>query len=231
MTGWRDATPFRPSLDGDRHNACVDSVTQVALIGVAGTVIAALAGMVGMVRAAGINARAQSSLEDLKSRRAVYGACTAALLVQRDAALRLMDVLDVPDGFPDLDLERARERVGRAQAVQDDVGTTVGAVMVEGPEAVADSAAEAADYLSAWLDELAWWVEQGRPDARRAVLVEARNHGCGAVDRFAAECRRALHPDDDRRPRPGLLGRLRRLRQYVRWRRDPFWRGLRRIRD
>lgn len=137
----------------------MDPVTQGALIGVASAVLGSLVGAGGTVWAAGISARGQSFLEDLKSRRAVYTACAAALHVQRDAALRLMDVLD------DLDMGRARERLERAQAAHDEIGTTIGAVVVEGPEEVADSAEQAAFHLSAWLDELAWWLEQGRPHA------------------------------------------------------------------
>jgi hypothetical protein len=61
----------------------VDSVTQVALIGVAGTVLAGMTGLAGAVRAAGISARGQSALEDRTSRRAAYSACATALVVRR----------------------------------------------------------------------------------------------------------------------------------------------------
>ncbi|WP_405776204.1 hypothetical protein [Streptomyces sp. NBC_01538] len=136
----------------------MDSVTTVALIGVAGTVAASLAGVGGAVRAAGVDGRSRSALEESKARRAAYGACAAALLVQRDAVLRLMDVLNVPD----LDEERARERVVQAQVLHDDVGTTVGAVVIEGPEEVADAEESASQRLGAWLDELAWWLDLRR---------------------------------------------------------------------
>jgi hypothetical protein len=41
------------------------------------------------------------------------------------------------------------------------MGAAVGAVVIEGPEEVADSAEAAAFHLSVWLDEMAWWLEQG----------------------------------------------------------------------
>ncbi|MDX3866854.1 hypothetical protein [Streptomyces europaeiscabiei] len=199
----------------------MDPVTLVALIGVVGTVIAALVGVVGAVRTAGINARAQASVEDLKSRRAAYSACAAALLAQRGAALRLMDVLNVPD----LDADRAKKRVAQAQALHDDIGTTVGAVAVEGPEAVADAAMSAAERLSAWLDELAWWLEQGRPRHQREIITELSDHAEEKVQRFTAECREALHPDDGRSRSLGPLKRLS-LRRYVRRHGGPYgWPG------
>ncbi|MDQ1022435.1 microcompartment protein CcmL/EutN [Streptomyces umbrinus] len=199
----------------------MDPVTLVALIGVAGTVIAAVAGVVGAVRTAGINARAQASVEDLKSRRVAYSACAAALLVQRDAARRLMSTLNVPD----LDGDRAKQRVARAQALHDDIGTTVGAVAVEGPEAVTDAAMSAAELLSAWLDELAWWLELGRPDHQRKIIVELSGRAEEKVERFTAACREALHPDDGRRRRLGPLKRLS-LRRYVRRHGGPYgWSG------
>ncbi|WP_142211909.1 hypothetical protein [Streptomyces sp. SLBN-118] len=199
----------------------MDQVTLVALIGVVGTVIASLAGVVGAVRTAGISARAQATVEDVKSRRAAYSACAATLLVQRDAALRLMDVLNVPD----LDVDRAKERVAQAQALHDDVGTTVGAVAVEGPEGVSDAAISAAQRLSAWLDELAWWLELGRPHHQRQIVVELRDHAEEKVERFTAACREALHPDDGRQRRLGPLKRLS-LRWYIRRHGGPYgWPG------
>ncbi|WP_141662963.1 hypothetical protein [Streptomyces sp. Wb2n-11] len=199
----------------------MDPVTLVALIGVLGTVLTSLVGVVGAVRTAGINARAQASVEDLKSRRAAYSACAAALLVQREAALRLMDVLDVPD----LDMDRAKERVAQAQALHDGIGTTVGAVAVEGPEAVADAAMNAALHLSILLDELGWWLEQGRPHHLRKNIAELRGQVEEKVQRFAAACREALHPDDGRRRRFGPLKRLS-LRRYVRRHGGPYgWPG------
>jgi hypothetical protein len=188
----------------------MDSVTTVALTGVAGTVAASLARVGGAVHAAGVDGRSRSALEESKTRRAAYGACAAALLVQRDAALRLMDVLNVPD----LDEERARERVVQAQALHDDVGTTVGAVVIEGPAEVADAAESASQRLGAWLDELAWWLALRRPMPQRRAIVLLRAEAEDQVERFTAACREALQPDDGRR----RLGRLKcwSLRRYTR---------------
>ncbi|MFE7804807.1 hypothetical protein ACFU51_09130 [Streptomyces sp. NPDC057430] len=199
----------------------MDSVTLVAMIGVVGTVITSMAGVVGAVRTAGINARAHASVEDLKSRRAAYSACAAGLLVQRDAALRLMDVLNVPD----LDVDRAKKRVAQAQALHDDIGTAVGAVAVEGPEAVASASENAAHRLGAWLDELAWWLELGQPHAQRKTIVELWGHAEEGVEQFTAACREALHSEDGRRRHLGPLKRLR-LRWYVRRHGGPYgWPG------
>ncbi|WP_393071599.1 hypothetical protein [Streptomyces sp. LN704] len=82
----------------------MDSVTQVALIGVAGTVLGGLTGVVGAVRAAGISTRGQSTLEDNKSRRAAYSACATTLIVRRDAISTLMEGLCSGD----IDLDTAK---------------------------------------------------------------------------------------------------------------------------
>jgi hypothetical protein len=177
----------------------VDSVTAVALIGVGGTVITALSGVVGSVRTAGIGSRSNVSLEDRKSRRATYSACAAALLVQRDAALRLMNDLDVHD----LDVDRAKEKVAQAQALRNDIGTTVGAVVVEGPDSVADAAEAAAFELNRWLDDLAWWVELGRPHEKRRVVELGASGSVDRVGHLMAVCREALHPDEGSQRRQG----------------------------
>ncbi|MGP3777179.1 hypothetical protein ACTWJ8_40725 (plasmid) [Streptomyces sp. SDT5-1] len=199
----------------------MDQATLGTLIGVGGTVAGALTGVVGAVRTAGINARAGITMEDLRSRRAAYSAFSAALWAQRNAALRLMDILDAPD----LDGDRARARVAQAQELHDDMGATVGALAVEGPEEVTEAAMVAAEALSAWLDELAWWLERGRPHDQRRSIVELRNHMEEAAQRITTACQEALHPDDGSTVRLGPLKRLR-LRRYIRRHGGPYgWSG------
>ncbi|MER6291090.1 hypothetical protein [Streptomyces sviceus] len=111
-------------------DARVDSLTLVALIGVAGTVVASLGGVAGGVWVARVGARAERVLEEERVRRSVYAACAEALLMQRDAAMRLMDLLNKEE----VDEDWARERMERAQAAQDELGGAMGAVVVEGPE-------------------------------------------------------------------------------------------------
>lgn len=182
----------------------MDSVVQVALIGGAVTAITSVAGVVATLRAAGIHARGEADLEELKSRRATYGACVAALLRQRDANLRLMH--DILDG-EEPDEGRAREGVEQARALHDNAGSVVGAVVVEGPQEVASRATDAAHHLGAWLDELAWWFDLGRPHHQRRALMELRDRAQDKLDEFGEVCRRALHPDEDKSPRWGLWRR------------------------
>lgn len=180
----------------------MDSVTQVALIGVAGTVLAGLAGVVGAVRAAGISARGQSTLEDHKSRRTAYSTCATALIVRRDAISTLMDGMRSGD----IDLEQAKEKLELVQAMRADVMRTLGTVVVEGPEWPAGAAESAAHHLDVWLEGLAFWIGEGMP-ARMQDHSQWENREADrrltedAIERFAIRCRRVLHPDDDRPPR------------------------------
>jgi hypothetical protein len=190
----------------------VDSVTTVALIGVAGTVLGGLSGVVGAVRAAGLNARSQSTLEDHKSRRAAYGACATALIVRRDALSALTDGMRSGD----IDLDTARVKLEQAQAMRADVMRTVGAVVVEGPEEPAQRAESAAHHLDVWLDGLAYWIGEGLPNRMRdpsqwTNRQEDRTLTENMIDRFTTSCRRVLHPDDNpRSPRDPLARMLRR---------------------
>ncbi|MEV6358339.1 hypothetical protein [Streptomyces hydrogenans] len=188
----------------------MDSVTLVALIGVGGTVVGSLAGVFGAGRTAKLGARAQSSLEDKKSRRAVYSACATALLVQNDAARRVMDLIDDPDA----NLARVTEKLSQAQAAHDEIGTTVGAVTVEGPIDVAVSASEASNRLRSWLDELESQLELGvlghrRPQHQRDELSERRQDAATSLAMYSGLCRAALHPRENRMRRFAPLKRRR----------------------
>lgn len=187
----------------------MDSVTQVALIGVAGTVLGGLTGVVGAVRAAGISTRGQSTLEDNKSRRAAYSACATTLIVRRDAISTLMEGLRSGD----IDLDTAKVKLGQAQAMRADVMRTIGAVVVEGPEWPAGAAESAAHHLDVWLDGLAYWIDEGMPDRMRdrsqwTNREEDRRLTEDAIERFAVRCRRVLHPGDDRPSRRAPLRRM-----------------------
>ncbi|MFE3664449.1 hypothetical protein ACFXOR_15990 [Streptomyces sp. NPDC059164] len=177
----------------------MDSVTLVALVGVGGTAVAALGGVAGGVWVARIGERGERALEQERVRRSVYGACAEALLVRRDAVTRLMDVLNKPE----TDEGRVHERLEHVQAAQDELGAAVGAVAVEGPEEVADCAVAAADRLGAWVDEVIWWFELGRPQGQRRTIVELQGRALEKVDEFLKECRTALYPEPRRRwPHP-----------------------------
>ncbi|MEU0289286.1 hypothetical protein [Streptomyces sp. NPDC006147] len=176
----------------------MDSVTQVALIGVAGTVLGALGGVVGAVRAAAISTRGQSTLEDSKSRRAAYSACATALILRRDTISTLMEGMRSED----IDLDTAKEKLAQAQAMRADVMRTIGAVVVEGPEYPAAAAESAAHHLDVWLDGLAYWIGEGMPDRMRDQSqwhnrVEDRQLTEDAIERFATQCRHVLHPGED----------------------------------
>ncbi|MFI1660453.1 hypothetical protein ACH4ZU_36910 [Streptomyces sp. NPDC020472] len=188
----------------------MDSVTLVALIGVGGTVVGSLAGVFGAGRTAKLSARAQSSLEDKRSRRAVYSACATALLVQNDAARRVMDLMDDPD----VELARVTERLRQAQAAHDEIGSTVGAVTVEGPVDVAVSASEAANRIRRWLDALEWQLDLGvmghrRPQEHRDELRERRQEAATSLAVYSGLCRAALHPQENRIRRFAPLKRRR----------------------
>ncbi|MFJ3094614.1 hypothetical protein [Streptomyces hydrogenans] len=179
----------------------------MALIGVAGTVLAALAGLVGVIRAAAINTRGQSNLEDSKSRRAAYGACATALIVRRDAIAALMDGMRSGD----VDLSTAKEQLAEARAMRASVMSTIGVVLIEGPEWPAAAAESAAHHLDVWLDGLAYWVGEGMPDRMRDPSQwdgreEDRQLTEAAIERFASRCRRVLHPEEERlQPSAGRL--------------------------
>ncbi|MFD8799954.1 hypothetical protein [Streptomyces atroolivaceus] len=177
----------------------MEPTTQVALVGIAGTVLGALVGAGGAVRAAGVNTRGQSTLEDHKSRRAAYSACTTALLVRRDAMTELMH--GIRSG--DLDLESAKTKLGHAREMRADVMKTLGAIVVEGPELPATAAEAAAHHLDAWLTLLAGWISQGMPDRTRereqwAEIQEAQHNTERALLYLSTACRRVLHPKEHR---------------------------------
>jgi hypothetical protein len=190
----------------------MDSVTQVALIGVAGTVLGGLTGVVGTVRTAGVNARAQSTLEDHKSRRAAYSACATAMIVRRDALSALMDGMR----FRDIDLEAAKAKLEQARAMRADVMRTVGAVVVEGPEVPAHRAELAAQHLDEWLDGLAYWIGEGMPDRMRDLSQwsnreEDRRLTEDMIVRFTTSCRHVLHPGEDPQSVPHPFVRMVRM--------------------
>ncbi|MEV7658579.1 hypothetical protein AB0O39_31015 [Streptomyces anulatus] len=182
----------------------MDSVTLVALVGVGGTAVTALGGVAGGVWVARIDERGGRVLEQERVRRSVYGACAEALLVRRHAVTRLMDVLNKPR----LDVDWARERLEHAQAAQDELGAVVGAVAVEGPEKVADCAVAAADRLGAWVEEMNWWFELGRPHDQLRIVEEQQGRALEKVDEFLEQCRMALYPEPRWQP-PHPVKRLR----------------------
>ncbi|MEV7401011.1 hypothetical protein AB0N93_11515 [Streptomyces sp. NPDC091267] len=188
----------------------MDPTTQLALMGVAGTVLGTLVGAGGAVRAAGISTRGQSTLEDHKSRRAAYNACTTALLVRRDAISALMDGMRSGD----LDVESAKVKLQQVQAMRSDVMRTLGAVVVEGPQWPAVTAEGAAKHLDVWLDGLAYWIAEGMPERMRErdqwgnreqdrLLTELE------LERFWTACRQVLHPKEHRPVRRYLHSRRR----------------------
>ncbi|MFE6187668.1 hypothetical protein ACFQ6U_24890 [Streptomyces sp. NPDC056465] len=177
----------------------MEPTTQVALVGIAGTVLGALVGAGGAVRAAGVNTRGQSTLEDHKSRRTAYSACATALLVRRHAISALMD--DMLSG--DLTDESATTRLHEVRGMRADVMKTLGAVMVEGPDYPAGEAERAADSLDTWVHTLAFWIEEQNMPTR----MWSQDNWTGDRDRFEAEralehfsvaCRRVLHPKEHR---------------------------------
>ncbi|MCX4862453.1 hypothetical protein [Streptomyces canus] len=177
----------------------MDSVTLVAVIGVGGTVVASLGGVAGGVWVARVSARAERTLEEERVRRTVYGACAEALLMQRDAAIRLMNELNKEA----VDEPRALERMEQVKAAHDELGRAVGAVIIEGPEKVADCADAAAERLGAWVEEVVWWFELGRPDHQHRSIVELRDRALEKVEECLVQCRAALHPEPRwRRPQP-----------------------------
>ncbi|WP_371548089.1 hypothetical protein OG266_22720 [Streptomyces sp. NBC_00554] len=188
----------------------MDSVTLVALIGVAGTALAAVAGAFGAGLTARIGARAQSALEDRKSRRDIYGACASAFLVQHDAMQRLTESLMESH----LDVDRAAEKLLQAQAAHDEIGLKVGAVLVEGPMEVAISAQETAGKLREWLDELEWQLKQERPRGKDARISAVSLSAISKFGLYSGLCRAALHPRESRVGRFRFLKRRRLLRSF-----------------
>ena len=186
---------LRPLPD---HNAHMEATTQVALVGIAGTALGALVGAGGAVRAAGISTRGQSTLEDHKSRRAAYSACTTALLVRRDVISALMDGMLSGD----LDAESAKTKLQQAKDMRADVMKTLGAVVVEGPDWPARMAEAAAHSLDLWVNGLAYWIGEGLPDGMRLRGEwhedEERFEAERALDQFSIACRRVLHPKEHR---------------------------------
>jgi hypothetical protein len=177
----------------------MDSVTQVALLGVGGTVCAAMVGAVTTRSVAAMGWRGQESLEDQKARRTAYALCATALIVRRDALRELAEGMRLGD----LDLEQATQKLQQAQEMRAEVMRTVGAVVVEGPASCAESAESAAKHLDVWLGGLAYWIGRGMPDVMREPdQWRGRSDDWtltdDAIDRFVTRCRRVLHPDDDR---------------------------------
>ncbi|MFF7328354.1 hypothetical protein [[Kitasatospora] papulosa] len=87
-------------------------------------------------------------------------------------------------------------------------GAVVGAVAVEGPEKVADCAV-AADRLEAWVEEMNWWFELGRPHHQLRIVEEQQGRALEKVDDFLEQYRTALYQEPRWRP-PHPVKRLRR---------------------
>ena len=136
-----------------------------------------------------------------------------ALLARRDAAVALLETFP-EDSF---DPAAAQALLQNLDEQRDGVARAVGAVAVEGPDAVADSAEYAAVVIEALAGRLRDWVASVVSGEDREELVQSQlRYGRDdqltvqqQVDGFTAECRKVLHPAESRRPTSRRL-RLRR---------------------
>jgi hypothetical protein len=183
----------------------VDATTLLGLVGIAGTLLGAIAGAGGAIGAARVTHRGQAEVEERRARRQAYGACSTALLARRDATIALLDAF-----FEDeLDQALAQTRMQDIDEQRSAVARTVGAVAVEGPYSVAHSAEIAAYAVEALAARLRDWVAVVAAGRDRGELVQSQGrygredqHDVeGLVSDVTAECRTVLHPAEIERPR------------------------------
>jgi hypothetical protein len=195
----------------------VDSTTLLGLAGIAGTLLGTAIGARGATSAARVTSRGQAEVEEQRARRQVYAACSTTLLDRRDAASALLNAFFGDD----LSQLAARDRMADLDDQRAIVARAVGAVVVEGPIAVAAGAEYAAQAIEQLAGRLRSWVASVADGEDRLEL--ARDQGEFAhederlaaemVDAFTAECRKVLHPAEvERFP----------------WQRPRRWRLLRR---
>jgi hypothetical protein len=188
----------------------MDSTTLVALAGIGGTLLGTAVGAGGALGAARVSSRGQADLEEQKARRQTYSACSTALLARRDAAIALLETFR-EDGF---DPAKAQGRLQDLDEQRAAVAGTVGAVVVEGPYLVAQSAEFAAYAIEDLTGRLREWAADVEGGQDREELVrsqmrygrEDQREVLQMIDNFTAECRKVLHPSESER-----RGRRRRL--------------------
>lgn len=188
----------------------MNSDTVVALAGIAGTLL-------GVVIAGNLTARTaratgvrQDRAEARQARRATYAALSTALVICANTVSSRMDGL-IRTAQQDLDDPRRRfiEQASRTEALaanQLQAATdALGPVMVEGPDQVANLAADAVRHLRLWNERLDGWCDQPeleQPDVDSMILNQARfgredeADTQAAVEAFNRECRRSLHPGE-----------------------------------
>ncbi|WP_328665304.1 hypothetical protein OG905_00250 [Streptomyces sp. NBC_00322] len=166
--------------------------TKVALAGVAGSLLGAMAGALGATRAALISSRGQSSLEAKKSLKTAVNAFATAMLLQRDAVDEIMG--DVR--WRRLEPVAVMGKIQAARQSQVDLKRTVSAVAVEAPEYPAALAQFAVVHLDIWLEHLADFISEGMPPAENPDQVDFWEQRWGdkrlmdeVVDSFTRACR------------------------------------------
>lgn len=179
----------------------MDSATLLGVVGIGGTVVGALTGTYGALGAARISGKGQARLDEQKARRQAYAACSAALIARRDAARVLMESLR-EDAF-----EESRVTKVSLQDLLDQrahVIGTVGAVAIEGPDAVVALAEAAALGLEEWSERLRIWIDSGDEGMINDQFRFGRDDQLevtDSIERFTRACRKALYPEVDRERR------------------------------
>lgn len=182
----------------------MDSTTSLALAGIGGTLFGTAVGAGGTLGAARVTSRGQADLEEQKARRHAYSACATALLARRDAAVTLLETFP-EDVFDQAAAQVQSQNLDEQRAV---VARAVGAVAVEGPYAVAQSAECAAYAIEVLAGRLRDWVASVVGGQDREELVQSQMRYSREdqrqvqqdVDDFTAECRKVLHPAEGGRP-------------------------------
>jgi len=189
----------------------MDSATLLGLAGIGGTLLGTAVGAGGTLGAARVTSRGQADVEDQKARRQTYGACATVLLARRDAAIALLETFP-EDSF---DPGAVQTLLRNLDEQRDGVARAVGAVAVEGPDAVAQSAEYAARAIEVLAGRLRDWVASVVGGADREELVRSQMRYARddqrevqhEVDDFTGECRKVLHPAESGRPRRRRLPR------------------------
>ncbi|GGN56042.1 hypothetical protein GCM10011579_016690 [Streptomyces albiflavescens] len=193
-------------------NAPVDSTTLLGLAGISGTLLGAVVGAAGTLGSARITSRAQTNTEEQKARRQAYSACATALLARRDAADALLDMFKGDD----FDQAAVQARLQEVDEQRDAVARAVGAVAIEGPYDIANSAEFAAKAIELLSGRIRDWTAEVAGGRDRDELLQSqlqfalRDQGDmeRMLDNFTAGCRKILRPTERDRPtRRGLLRR------------------------
>jgi hypothetical protein len=192
----------------------MDSATLLGLAGIGGTLLGTVFGVGGTLGSARVTSRGQAGLEEQKARRQTYSACATALLARRDATVALLESFR-EDSF---NSASAQVLLQNLDEHRDDVARAVGAVAIEGPERVADTAEYAAQSIEQLVGRLRDWFASVAGGEDREALIRSQlryalddQHTVGEdVGRFTAACREVLHPAESRQPK-------RRRRRLPRW--------------